>query len=84
MLELVESCLDRSKTTVQQRDSIDVLVSCIFFPFPCVSGGRGDRVIQTYVVNFVCQKLQNFWADSDSLGKINDKRISKKNFFFNV
>ena len=30
------------------------------------------RVIQTYVVNFICQKVQTFWADSDSLGKIND------------
>mgnify|MGYP006864189594 CR=1 FL=1 len=41
------------------------------------------RAIQTYVVNFTCQKVQNFWADSDSLGKINDKKIFKI-FFFNV
>ena len=39
------------------------------------------RVIQTYVVNFICQKVQTFWADSDSLGKINDKKIFKKFFF---
>ena len=39
------------------------------------------RVIQTYVVNFICQKVQTFWADSDSLCKINDKKIFK-NFFF--
>ena len=37
-------------------------------------------MIQTYVVNFICQKVQTFWADSDSLGKINDKKIFK-NFF---
>ena len=42
---------------------------------------RYIRVIQTYVVNFICQKVQTFWADSDSLGKINDKKIFK-NFFF--
>ena len=41
------------------------------------------RVIQTYVVNFICQKVQTFWTDSDSLGKINDKKFSKF-FFFNV
>ena len=40
-----------------------------------------SRVIQTYVVNFICQKVQTFWADSDSLGKINDKKIFKKFFF---
>ena len=38
-------------------------------------------MIQTYVVNFICQKVQTFWADSDSLGKINDKKIFKKFFF---
>ena len=42
-----------------------------------------SKVLQTYVVNFICQKVQNFWADSDSLGKINDKKIFKI-FFFNV
>ena len=39
------------------------------------------RVIQTYVVNFICQKVQTFWADSDSLGKINDEKIFKNYFF---
>ena len=38
-------------------------------------------MLQTYVVNFICQKVQNFWADSDSLGKINDKKNFKKIFF---
>ena len=40
-----------------------------------------NRLLQTCVVNFICQKVQNFWADSDSLGKINDKKIFKKFFF---
>ena len=38
-------------------------------------------MIQTYVVNFICQKVQHFQADSESLGKINNKKIFK-NFFF--
>ena len=29
------------------------------------------RVLQTYVVNFICQKVQHFLADSEYLGKIN-------------
>ena len=33
------------------------------------------------VVNFVCQKVQNFWADSDDVGKINNKKKSKRFFF---
>jgi hypothetical protein len=36
------------------------------------------RVIQTYVVNYICQKVQKFWPDSDYMGKIN----IKKNFIF--
>ena len=39
------------------------------------------RVLQTYVVNFLCQKVQHFQADSESLGKINNKKIFKKFFF---
>ena len=39
------------------------------------------RVLQTYVVNFICQKVQHFQADSESLGKINNKKIFKKIFF---
>ena len=35
-----------------------------------------SRVLQTYVVNFICQKVQKFWADSDYLGKINKKNGS--------
>ena len=35
------------------------------------------RVLQTYVVNFICQKVQHFQADSGYVGKINN------NFFFN-
>ena len=34
------------------------------------------RVLQTYVVNFIFEKVQHFQADSESLGKI----ITKKNF----
>ena len=41
-----------------------------------------SRVLQTYVVNFICQKVQNFWADSDYLGKISNKKIF--NFFFSM
>ena len=29
------------------------------------------RVIQTYVVNFVGQKVQMFWPDYDYMGEIN-------------
>ena len=32
------------------------------------------RVIQTYVVNLIYQKVQKFWTDSDYLGKINNIR----------
>ena len=28
------------------------------------------RVIQSYVVNFLCQKVQFVWPDSDYIGKI--------------
>ena len=38
-------------------------------------------MIQTYVVNFICQKVQFFQPDSDYMGKINIKNIFKKNFF---
>ena len=38
-------------------------------------------MIQTYVVNFICQKVQIFWPDSDYMGKIDIKKIFKKNFF---
>jgi hypothetical protein len=41
------------------------------------------RVLQTYVVNFICQKVQHFQADSEYLGKINTKK-KKFKFFFNV
>ena len=34
-----------------------------------------SRVIQTYVVNFICQKVQNFWADSDYLGEIINRKL---------
>ena len=43
--------------------------------------GTFCRVIQTYVVNFICQKVQFFWPDSDYMGKINIK-IFFKFFFF--
>ena len=36
-----------------------------------------NRLLQTCVVNFICQKVQNFWADSDYLGKIS-------NIFFKI
>ena len=39
-------------------------------------------MLQTYVVNFICQKVQNFWADSDYLGKISDKKNLIFKFFF--
>ena len=29
-----------------------------------------SRVLQTYVVNFICQKVQKFWEDSNYVGKI--------------
>ena len=29
------------------------------------------RVLQTYVVNLICQKVQIFQADSDYVGRIN-------------
>ena len=38
-------------------------------------------MIQTYVVNFICQKVQFFWSDTDYMGKINIKKIFKKFFF---
>ena len=38
-----------------------------------------NRVLQTYVVNFICQKVQQFQADSEYLGKSNTK---KNQFFF--
>ena len=37
------------------------------------------RVLQTYVVNLICQKVQDFHADSDYVGKINNKK-NFKNF----
>ena len=37
-------------------------------------------MIQTYVVNFICQKVQIFWPDSDYMGKIDIKKNFK--FFF--
>ena len=39
------------------------------------------RVIQTFVANFICQKVQIFWPDSDYMGKINIENIFR-NFFF--
>ena len=42
-----------------------------------------NRVLQTYVVNFISQKVQHFQADSESLGKINTKKKISI-FFFNV
>ena len=33
------------------------------------------RVLQTYVVNFISQKVNHFWTDSDYMGKINTKKI---------
>ena len=33
--------------------------------------------------NFICQKVQKFWADSGYVGKINNKKFSKI-FFVNV
>ena len=48
--------------------------------------GLRDRVLQTYVVNFICQKMQNFQADSGYVGKINNifffKFFKKKSFQF--
>ena len=41
------------------------------------------RVLQTYVVNFISQKVQHFQADSEYLGKINTKK-ENSNFFLNV
>ena len=37
-----------------------------------------SRVLQTYVVNLICQKVQDFHADSDYVGKINKNKVSKK------
>ena len=34
-------------------------------------------MIQTYVVNFTCQKVQSFWPDSDYMGKIDIKKFFK-------
>ena len=45
----------------------------------------GPRVLQTYVVNFICQKVQIFWADSDYVGRINNKSSLKaKKFFYYI
>ena len=41
-----------------------------------------SRVLQTYVVNFICQKLQQFWAYSDYMGKINKVVIILKAMAF--
>ena len=38
-------------------------------------------MIQTYVVNFICLKVQVFWPDSDYMGKINIKKNFKKIIF---
>ena len=38
-------------------------------------------MLQTYVVNFICQKVQHFQADSESLGKINAKKKFSVFFF---
>ena len=46
-----------------------------------VGGTQNDQnimVLQTYLANFMCQKVQHFQADSKYLGKIN----TKKNYFF--
>ena len=40
------------------------------------------RVLQTYVVNFIFEKVQHFQADSESLGKINTKK--KFQIFFSM
>ena len=40
-----------------------------------------SRVLQTYVVNLICQKVKFFQADSKNLGKINIKKIFKRFFF---
>ena len=54
---------------------LDLTVYSIYCEYKTV------RVLQTYVVNFICQKVQHFQADSESLGKINNKKIFKKFFF---
>ena len=38
-------------------------------------------MLQTYVVNLICQKVKYFQADSDYMNKINIKKNFKKNFF---
>ena len=40
-----------------------------------------SRVLRTYVVNFICQKVQSFQADSEYLGEIDTKK-ENLNFFF--
>ena len=67
---------------VDNRQYFHMKNSLSMLSFKNFNNTKQFRVIQTYVVNFICQKLQNFWADSDSLGKINDKKISK--FFFSM
>ena len=37
-------------------------------------------MLQTYVVNFICQKVQHFQADSENLEKINTKKKIKFGF----
>ena len=42
--------------------------------YQLVSMWHPNRVLQTYVVNLISQKVQNFQADSEYLGKINSKK----------